>query len=387
MRTAVKAVMLGVVVFLIASGLLVELTGLFVVPEEPEENVSVEVIVINASNGSGDQNVIPVGAANRSEENKEEAESVQTESVDLCDGVACPETTVSCPDGFVARCPNACQPETGECPVCEPDCSGHDDVCSGVVCESLSAICDDGTEVLCTPVCESATGECGSCTPDCSGHEACDEQWVCDDWSACVNGTQTRICTDRNGCGTEQEKPAETQSCQEEGGAIAVRINEIMYNPLEDENYNEWVELHNPSVSAADLSGWMLCGKPLLAGFVPRCEDSSCPASDERGMSIPAQGFAIVTDGGSGTDVYGNFPVDSSAVPLHVDAGSICNRLSNEGNRTLTLADSSGNVIDEILYLGGAIEEGYSLERDGTGNWEESLTEGGTPGTRNSGGE
>ncbi|MBI3963493.1 MAG: hypothetical protein HY341_00685 [Candidatus Kerfeldbacteria bacterium] len=41
------------------------------------------------------------------------------------------------------------------------------------------------------------------CTPD----------WRCTDWNQCTTGTQTRTCTDQNSCGTEQGRPAESQSC------------------------------------------------------------------------------------------------------------------------------------------------------------------------------
>lgn len=47
----------------------------------------------------------------------------------------------------------------------------------------------------------------------CKAPVVCEEDWVCDEWSECADGTQTRSCTDRNNCGTEEEKPTESQSC------------------------------------------------------------------------------------------------------------------------------------------------------------------------------
>lgn len=41
----------------------------------------------------------------------------------------------------------------------------------------------------------------------------CTPAWLCSDWSACPSGTQTRICTDQNSCGTNNGRPAESQSC------------------------------------------------------------------------------------------------------------------------------------------------------------------------------
>lgn len=55
----------------------------------------------------------------------------------------------------------------------------------------------------------------------------CTENWDCTAWSECVNGVQTRTCTDLNDCGTTQNKPAESQSCQVREapvGAVGVAI-------------------------------------------------------------------------------------------------------------------------------------------------------------------
>ncbi len=43
---------------------------------------------------------------------------------------------------------------------------------------------------------------------------ACTEAWSCTDWSVCANSTQTRACSDTNNCGTTEQKPAESQACQ-----------------------------------------------------------------------------------------------------------------------------------------------------------------------------
>jgi len=46
-----------------------------------------------------------------------------------------------------------------------------------------------------------------------SGVPGCIESWTCGTWSTCSGGTQTRVCTDANNCGTTTTKPAEVQSC------------------------------------------------------------------------------------------------------------------------------------------------------------------------------
>jgi len=46
------------------------------------------------------------------------------------------------------------------------------------------------------------------------GEEECIEDWQCTNWSDCINGTQIRTCNDLNNCGTENNKPEESQECQ-----------------------------------------------------------------------------------------------------------------------------------------------------------------------------
>ncbi|MFH1425199.1 MAG: right-handed parallel beta-helix repeat-containing protein [archaeon] len=46
-----------------------------------------------------------------------------------------------------------------------------------------------------------------------SNPPVCGVEWVCGNWSECVNGTQTRICSDVNNCGSLEDKPNEEQEC------------------------------------------------------------------------------------------------------------------------------------------------------------------------------
>jgi len=41
----------------------------------------------------------------------------------------------------------------------------------------------------------------------------CFEDWSCSSWSVCVDSLQTRTCSDANSCGTELNKPEESQVC------------------------------------------------------------------------------------------------------------------------------------------------------------------------------
>ncbi|MFQ5648182.1 MAG: hypothetical protein ACE5FW_03005, partial [Candidatus Aenigmatarchaeota archaeon] len=41
----------------------------------------------------------------------------------------------------------------------------------------------------------------------------CQEDWTCTSWGSCVDGTQTRVCTDQNSCGTAINKSDQSRSC------------------------------------------------------------------------------------------------------------------------------------------------------------------------------
>lgn len=87
----------------------------------------------------------------------------------------------------------------------------------------MELYCGDGT---CSPeigeICSSCQADCGTCTstggytPPGGGAyiPSCYENWTCSAWSICSqDGSQVRVCNDANTCGTEREKPAETQTC------------------------------------------------------------------------------------------------------------------------------------------------------------------------------
>jgi hypothetical protein len=50
-------------------------------------------------------------------------------------------------------------------------------------------------------------------TTESGGESGCQESWTCGSWGSCVDGTQSRTCTDANACGTVVSKPAEAQAC------------------------------------------------------------------------------------------------------------------------------------------------------------------------------
>lgn len=127
-----------------------------------------------------------------------------------------------------------------------------------------------------------------------------------------------------------------------------------------------------------NLSGWTLCGSPLLGGFV---NHSSGQTTRDTGTSVPAQGFAMVSDGSSGTDTYTKFPVNEGALALHVSASSMCGGLSNSGG-TINLSNGSSHLI--VVY-GSDKANGNGKTWEWSGSYfGESLIVNGTPGGANS---
>lgn len=93
---------------------------------------------------------------------------------------------------------------------CEYGCS--DGKCKSKTCLSgwkcdgnyryyLNSDCTQSSRSYCQYGC--SNGVCKSCTPS----------WSCGSWSSCINGRQTRSCTDRNNCGTNSGKPPTSRSC------------------------------------------------------------------------------------------------------------------------------------------------------------------------------
>jgi len=42
----------------------------------------------------------------------------------------------------------------------------------------------------------------------------CFENWICEDWVECIDGKQTRVCEDKNTCGTKKEIPKIEKECE-----------------------------------------------------------------------------------------------------------------------------------------------------------------------------
>lgn len=112
--------------------------------------------------------------------------------------------------------------------------------------------------------------------------------------------------------------------------ADAVGINEIMPDPVEiGDAAGEWVELKNSGSEVVDISGWTIAG-----GTVPAEQ------------SIAAGALYVLCATNQAT--------------TECDGVSTSLNVPNDGDRTLTLANTAGETVDEFSYSGS--EQGESIE-------------------------
>ncbi len=143
-----------------------------------------------------------------------------------------------------------------------------------------------------------------------------------------------------------------------------ILINEVMYNPVTNDNYNEWIELFNPTNKPINISNWTIddnSAKDYLEGDFDNGNGTTI---------IPPKGYAIIAD--RETKIYENFSIPIDAIRLYVDDSSIGNGLGNNGDK-LILKNKTEEIIDAIEWgndysdISGMpadiIGEGFSLSR------------------------
>ncbi len=126
--------------------------------------------------------------------------------------------------------------------------------------------------------------------------------------------------------------------------APLVVFNELMYDPVSDNDFDEFIELHNPGTNAINVSKWRIRGGVSF----------NLPT----GASIPANGYLVI--GGNSARLRANYPNLNFVNCLGDWSGS----LKNRGERlTLSMPDTivATNgvtntihiVVDEMTYADG----------------------------------
>lgn len=199
----------------------------------------------------------------------QEQETTSEEPTDPCAGVVCGETITTCPDGFVSTCMNTCDPETGECVSCKPDCTGHEKTeqeqcdmeCDFTKCEVLDEEeCECKISLFCdgNGICEPGEYPGSEDCPECDDGDPCTQDSYDYELSSCAYESIFPCCGNME-CEEGETEESCPDDCLEEQVGDA-RITYINYDaPGDDrkkENWNgEWVELEGYNV---DMTDWTI---------------------------------------------------------------------------------------------------------------------------------
>ncbi len=148
-----------------------------------------------------------------------------------------------------------------------------------------------------------------------------------------------------------------------------ILITEVMANPLEDENLNEYIEIYNNGTQNINVSDWFIgdnTDNDTIEGGLYKGS----------GTIIPSKSYALITD--DMTRVYNNFNTSSDTIRLYIDDSSIGSYGLSNTAYYIYLRNSTGNLIDSFNY--SSTTEGLSWTRVGN-NWIEEQPTPGNNGT------
>ena len=159
-------------------------------------------------------------------------------------------------------------------------------------------------------------------------------------------------------------------------------LSEIMFDPIGNENYDEFIEIYNlSSTDSIDLAGWQICDGSGIDNII--CH--------EKGTKLAPQQFGLILDSG----YFENSNQYQGLIPDKVLILTIDNKtfgssgLSNSKAENIFIFSSIGDTVANYIYSINN-EPGYSDEKidlssgDDEGNWSNSKILNGTPGATNS---
>jgi len=154
--------------------------------------------------------------------------------------------------------------------------------------------------------------------------------------------------------------------CIRKDAGKTIVINEIMYNPPSSQGpdlYYEWIELHNPTGSPIDLSGWQLWTAGQSSPDI--IEGDSIHGTGS--TVIPAEGYAVVTDMDTNvyTELITNGGFESSDTSAWINPESAWSRTSggaHSGNYKFERTASGwANLFQEITLPSGNAYVSFSF--------------------------
>lgn len=158
--------------------------------------------------------------------------------------------------------------------------------------------------------------------------------------------------------------------------AFSLLISEVMFDPLSDENYNEWIEIYNENNSSINVSLIKICNMSIKEGYF---DNNTQNITSKNGFIIDPYEFFIITDGGSGSLVKENFEIDNKTKIFHTESSSICSGLSNIGKEIILNYDNSSVIYNYTNQSNS--EENYGSYYDfNFSEYRNGCVNGGTPG-------
>ncbi len=222
------------------------------------------VILLVLSSGCTSETGQVTGTSNEDNVHDDYEEYVAARQTDLCMGVECDITTITCPDGISVSCRDSCDPSTGNCVSCEPICTGHE------APETIHALGEPEEE---EPEAAECPNSCGTCQKlsgckcvtllDCDGNGICEQGEYpdgvdcepCPDDTACTSyrfDYSVQLCIPEDTCcgnglcdNDETEETCPQDCFQEDGDIRILSVDEI----------DEWVEIEGYGFI---LTGWTL---------------------------------------------------------------------------------------------------------------------------------
>jgi cardiolipin synthase A/B len=120
-----------------------------------------------------------------------------------------------------------------------------------------------------------------------------------------------------------------------------ILINEVMYDPEENDNYHEWIELYNPCSQIMNLSGWSITDNTYQDFLEPNNDQGT------HDMLVPPKNYAIITD--QGTKIFEKYNFSDQTICFYVDDKSIGNGLGNTKDKII-LKNEKNKVINCVEW-------------------------------------
>ncbi|MBN2413787.1 lamin tail domain-containing protein [candidate division KSB1 bacterium] len=159
-------------------------------------------------------------------------------------------------------------------------------------------------------------------------------------------------------------------------------LSEIMFNPLGNERYNEFIELYNTSASdSVNLDHWLLSDGEKYNNILP--------SSGSTVLQPLQYAVVLVPNYYENSSEYEN-TIPESALKLTINSSLFGSYgLANDREETVSIYTPDSTIVASWTY-NVPNPEGISEEKripgqgDDESNWGHSLVEGGTPGYKNS---